>query len=236
MSFCHSRGIPLFALRWQGVKKSDILQQTVDASDQHGISDEVMQAQGWGDLLSFNNLSNSYKMSKTMISLYHKQFMAAKQRAKQTGVMLAHFLAQKNSVFSGQSVTLVGYSLGAAVAKSTINRLGKLDFPDIIHNVVFLAGATYVKSDKLAYQKEVFARIVNGRLINLYTKNDQVVKIFQQLVKTNAMGRHTFYDLDEKNAACSVPCEKYYRFDNYDVSSLVDSHLIYDKCLDLLLE
>jgi hypothetical protein len=45
----------------------------------------------------------------------------------------------------------MGYSLGSAIAKSCINRLGKLDRPDILHNVTFLAGATYVKDDKILY-------------------------------------------------------------------------------------
>lgn len=44
----------------------------------------------------------------------------------------------------------MGFSLGSQVCKSCINRLAKMGHNDLIHNVYFLAGATYIKEAKLA--------------------------------------------------------------------------------------
>ena len=53
------------------------------------------------------------------------------------------------------------------MCKSTINRLSNLGRSDLIHNAYFLGGATYVKKQKFELQKEMFMKVVNGRLFNI---------------------------------------------------------------------
>ena len=53
-------------------------------------------------------------------------FKAARGNAKTTGKILAHFLASKGHIFGDHTFSLMGFSLGSQVCKSTINRLGKL--------------------------------------------------------------------------------------------------------------
>lgn len=78
-------------------------------------------------------------------------FKMAQNNAKTTGKMLAHFLvSSRGDIFGEQTFSLMGFSLGSQVVKSCVNRLAKLDQSDIIHNVYFLAGATYTKNEKLA--------------------------------------------------------------------------------------
>ena len=64
-----------------------------------------------------------------------------------SGKLLAHFL-MRNESFRGQTVTLVGFSLGTQVCKSCVNRLAKLNCNDLVHNVYFLAGATFIKDQE----------------------------------------------------------------------------------------
>lgn len=76
-------------------------------------------------------------------------FQEAKLNAKLSGKLLAHYLAQNNPTFGDQSISMIGFSLGCQVTKSMINRLAKLGRTDLIHNVTFIAGATYIKDHKL---------------------------------------------------------------------------------------
>lgn len=78
------------------------------------------------------------------------EFMEARSNARITGKLLAHLLASKTSpLFGDQTFSLVGFSLGAQVCKSTVNRLMKLGKEKLIHNVYFMAGCTYIRSSKL---------------------------------------------------------------------------------------
>ena len=105
------------------------------------------------DLFTAKNVSTlaSYVGNVTLDSL--DTFKTARSNAKTTGKLLAHFLSSKGHIFGDQTFSLMGFSLGSQVCKSTINRLSKLDRQDLIHNAYFLAGATYVKKRKLNIQK-----------------------------------------------------------------------------------
>lgn len=165
------------------------------SSDQ-GLAEEVVKAEGFMDFVSFANIGKMYDITKDFKLKTESQFGGARQRAKETGLMLAHFLASENSIFKGQTITLCGYSLGTSVCKQTINRLGKMNRTDLIHNVLMLAGATYVKSEKSLYQRQVLSRVVNGRVMNIYSKNDDTVLLFEKLAKRKAIGRHAIFEKD----------------------------------------
>jgi len=53
-----------------------------------------------------------------------------------------------------------------------VNRLSKLGAHDLIHNIYFLAGATFTKEAKLEVQAARFKSVVSGRCVNCKTKND----------------------------------------------------------------
>jgi hypothetical protein len=130
----------------------------------------------------------------------------------------------------------MGYSLGAQVVKSMINRLGKLDVADIVHNATFLAGATYIKSEKLDYQTEVFSRIVNGKITNVFSRKDKVCGLFNVLVKQSSLARTAYLARDPQNASCELEGDKAYSFDNHDVTDIIKDHRKYSNNLDLILE
>jgi hypothetical protein len=94
------------------------------------------------------------------------------------GKMLAHFL-QSGTVFDEHhTFSIMGFSLGSQVAKSCINRLHKLGRTDSIHNVYFLAGATFIRQEKILIQRQKLAEVVSGRITNCHTENDESLRIF----------------------------------------------------------
>jgi len=56
--------------------------------------------------------------------------------------MLAHYLSGQ---LPDHTVTLVAFSLGCHVTKSCLNRLLKMHRCQMVHNVYFLAAATFIK-------------------------------------------------------------------------------------------
>mmetsp|Transcript_32021 Transcript_32021/g.23181 ORF Transcript_32021/g.23181 Transcript_32021/m.23181 type:complete len:97 (-) Transcript_32021:388-678(-) len=81
-----------------------------------------------------------------------KIFKETRNVSKLTGKIIAHALAGKY-VFGNHTITLVGFSLGSQIAKSLVNRLYKLNSLNLVHNVVFLAGAAYIPNNSLTWQR-----------------------------------------------------------------------------------
>ena len=105
---------------------------------------------------------------------------------------MAHFLALESgqsSLFQDQTFSLIGFSLGSQVCKSTVNRLHKLGKDGLIHNVYFLAGATYISPQKQKEQKETFIQAVSGKISNVHTLNDTTLSMFETIYKNYAIGR-----------------------------------------------
>ena len=94
---------------------------------------------------------------------------------------MAFILASK-LFFKYQTVTIIGFSLGTHVTKHCIKQMYKLHYKehipcnDIIKDVVLIAGATCMK-DKEEKFKNIFSKMINGKLINCYSKEDQVLNI-----------------------------------------------------------
>lgn len=153
-----------------------------------------------------------------------------------SGKLLAHFLASDNSIFCNHSVTLIGFSLGSQVSKSCVNRLAQLKRSDIIHNVYFLAGATFIKDRKNVIQKNKFQIAVSGRTSNVYSQYDTSLSTFNLVFKEKSIGRSPQYEKCHYNAACPDAGKKKYRFENYDVSKFISGHLEYHPKQDLILE
>ena len=110
-----------------------------------------------------------------------KSFIDSSTKAALSGKILAFILASK-VFFQFQTVTLVGFSLGTHVTKNCIKQMYKLHYKehipcnDIIKDVVLIAGATCMK-DKEDKYKNIFSKMINGKFINCFSKEDQVLNI-----------------------------------------------------------
>ena len=110
-----------------------------------------------------------------------KSFIDSSNKASLSGKILAHILASK-LFFKNQTITLVGFSLGTHVAKHCIKKMYELHYNDhipcndIIKDVVLIAGATSIKGKEEKF-KNIFSKMINGKLINCYSKEDQVLNV-----------------------------------------------------------
>lgn len=144
--------------------------------------------------------------------------------------MLAHFLASQegdNAIFNAKSISLMGYSLGSQVMKSTLNRLAKLNRTDLIQNVYCLAGAT--NFEKSPNQLAIFNRVVHGRICNVYEAGDRALNLFRYVIKKEAIGNVPQYTENQAQEADV-------RLENYDVDHFVEGHLDYRVKLGLILD
>ena len=101
------------------------------------------------------------------------------QVAKFFGEFLAFIIASRN-LFKFQTINLIGFSLGCLVIKFCLMELKKLsnnlETDDIINDVIFIAAADEIKENE--YEK-LFDNF-SGRLINLFNKNDENLKKFNE--------------------------------------------------------
>ena len=110
-----------------------------------------------------------------------KSFIDSSHKAALSGQILAHILASK-LFFKNQTVTLVGFSLGTHVTKHCIKKMYELHYKDhipcndIIKNVVLIAGATSILGKEEKF-KNIFSKMINGKLINCFSKEDEVLKV-----------------------------------------------------------
>ena len=110
-----------------------------------------------------------------------KSFIDSSHKAALSGQILAHILASK-LFFKNQTITLVGFSLGTHVTKHCIKKMYELHYKDhipcndIIKNVVLIAGATSILGKEEKF-KNIFSKMINGKLINCFSKEDEVLKV-----------------------------------------------------------
>lgn len=98
-----------------------------------------------------------------MTSSVAQVFKKSKANAKLAGILLACTLALRDP-FRGQSVSLLGFSLGCQVIKSCLKTLLFLGATDVIHNVTFL-GAAIDRPDKHKNRQKivaVFSQVISG--------------------------------------------------------------------------
>lgn len=83
----------------------------------------------WGDLLTSDGLNRIGSFIGKTMDKGTKHFMEARENAKNAGKLLAHFLYMGRNgspLFGDHTFSLMGFSLGAQVCKSAINRIRKL--------------------------------------------------------------------------------------------------------------
>ena len=142
-------------------------------------------------------------------------FLSAKKRAKISGKILGLILSTRK-FFDNCQINLIGFSLGTHVIKNCIKELYNLKIENnIINNVMFIAGATHIEQMKW---NNIFNEVINGRIINCYSKNDYVLKyLFQSCVEKKPIGWDKLIVGDENNI----------KIENYDMSDLKLGHTDY---------
>ncbi|KAH6841631.1 hypothetical protein B0T12DRAFT_362407 [Alternaria alternata] len=136
-------------------------------------------------------------------------FSVAKYRSEKAGEVLAEALI--NKVQGERPVTLVGYSLGARVIYSCLQKLAERKAFGLIENVV-LVGAP-CPSDVADWRR--IRSVVSGRCVNVFSKSDYILGF---LYRTSSM---------QLGVAGLQPVVGVHGIQNVDVSDLVDGHLQY---------
>lgn len=142
-------------------------------------------------------------------SVLDNPFSVAKNRAEKAGEVLADALI--NKVQGERPVTLVGYSLGARLIFSCLQKLAERRAFGLVENVV-LAGAP-CPSDADDWRRA--RSVVSGRVVNVFSKQDYILGF---LYRTSSI---------QVGVAGLQPVVGVHGVQNVDVSELVDGHLQY---------
>ena len=126
-----------------------------------------------------NNNPNTEGINKCKMFDPGKSFVDSSNKAALSGKILAFILASK-LFFKFQTITIIGFSLGTHVAKHCLKQMYEFQFKhniqcdNIIKDVVLIAGATCMKGNEEKF-KNIFNNMINGKLINCFSKEDQVL-------------------------------------------------------------
>ena len=94
---------------------------------------------------------------------------------------------------------------------------------DIIKNVILIAGATSIKGKEEKF-KNIFSKMINGKLINCYSKEDQVLNmLYTSAMKKKPIGNS------------KLVIEGYENLKNVDFTPLHLGHTDYRAKMDLVM-
>ena len=157
-----------------------------------------------------------------------KSFVDSSNKASLCGKILAYILASK-LFFKYQTVTIVGFSLGTHVAKHCIKQMYNLHYKehincnDIIKDVVLIAGATCMDKKEEKF-KNIFSKMINGKFINCYSKEDQVLNLlYSTCMKKKPIGNS------------KLELNGYENLRNIDFTPFHLGHTDYRKKMDLVM-
>ncbi|KAH9875007.1 hypothetical protein J1614_004495 [Plenodomus biglobosus] len=142
-------------------------------------------------------------------SVLDNPFSVAKFRADRAGEVLADALF--NKVQGERPITLVGYSLGARLIYSCLQKLAERKAFGLVENVVFLGSPC--PSDAPDWRR--IRAVVSGRVVNVFSKQDYILAF---LYRTSSV---------QLGVAGLQPILSIQGVQNVDVSELVDGHLQY---------
>jgi hypothetical protein len=142
-------------------------------------------------------------------SVLDNPFSIAKNRAEKAGEVLADALI--NKVQGERPVTLVGYSLGARLMYSCLQKLAERRAFGLVENVVLLGAPC--PSDAADWRR--MRSVVSGRVVNVFSKQDYILAF---LYRTSSV---------QLGVAGLQPIVGVHGVQNIDVSELVDGHLQY---------
>ena len=111
--------------------------------------------------------------------------------------------------------------------KSCLNRLAKLGIHNVVHNVYFFASAAFLPEERRNKQRDLFAQVVNGRIMNVFSRQDTALAIFNLVMKSKSIGRQARLKSCRYNAVNNLEGTKVYKWDNFDASNEVNGHMAY---------
>ncbi|RWS32023.1 transmembrane and coiled-coil domain-containing protein-like protein [Leptotrombidium deliense] len=137
-------------------------------------------------------------------------------RTVDIGKLLADVLT--NTEYGRKPVTLIGFGLGARVIFHCLLELAKgSNWEGIIEDVVFLGAP--VTSDQ--QQWKLFSKVVNGKIINAFSRNDWLLKFLCRNM------------IDLADIAGLEPiCIRDRRMMNVDITPIIETHLDYMTNMD----
>jgi len=192
--------------------------------------------------LTFSSVALALKLNNAVCKVIGR-FNEAEKQAKQVGSLMAYVIA-KSDLFKGQSVSLMGFSLGVRAVISCIKELSNIYQTEktsvLVDNVVMLGGAAILKKKAMSKWGSRFDR-VSGRIINVYATNDWALKVMglvkgSLITKDYPLGTYEL-QLDIKDDSDEAVVEyKRRRIENYDVTELVSGHLWYRSALRPILK
>ena len=155
-----------------------------------------------------------------------KVFMDSKNKAKCTGKLLSIILSSR-LFFGYRQINLVAFSLGNHVVKNCLKELSNRDDGKmIINNVTFMAGATTFRDRYKWYN--IFNKVVGGRIVNCYSKVDNILKYLYSNCTGNEPIGNKYIDINDGKGGKNI-------IENYDFTDLNIGHLDYrDKFNDIL--
>lgn len=145
-------------------------------------------------------------------------YSVAKARSEKAGAVLADALINKAQ--GERPVTLIGYSMGAKLIYTCLQKLAKRKAFGLVENVVLMGAPT--PSDTSDWR--VLRSVVSGRLVNVYSENDYVLGF---MYRTSAL---------QYGVAGLQPVEGLPGIENVDVSEDVKGHLKYRYLVGAILK
>ena len=129
-----------------------------------------------------------------------------------TGELLACSLAIGYPFYT-QSVSLLGYSLGCQVTKSTLKTLHALEAHNVVQNVTFMAAAVDIFDKPKIEQRWVslFSQTISGTITNAYSKSDAILLFYSTSQWDWALGRSPVFSkkaIVRKNLLANLETEE----------------------------
>ncbi|CAG9326100.1 unnamed protein product [Blepharisma stoltei] len=188
-----------YALRWDSKTKNDLVKKDFPSLIAKVVGYAMFPTQMFLPLVQ---------------ALKNHSFKQSAKQAEITGIILAHFIA--NKVFGNACISLIGFSLGTRVIYSCLLELAKMNLK-IIHDVTLLGGAAPLNIENWVLCRSV----VSGRMVNTYSKTDKILSLL-----------YTFSIFEKPIGNYEIPIEN---FENYNVTDLASGHTKYREVLDRIL-
>ena len=112
---CRHRGVPLYYVCWQAKNQTELEDIVVNQSKQN-LGSVMTNTSKLSDLFSMQNLGNIGKFIGSSFNQGAATFKNARENAKLTGKLLAHFLGagrENSPLFGDHTFSLLGFSLGS---------------------------------------------------------------------------------------------------------------------------
>ena len=154
-------------------------------------------------------------------------FVNSKEKAEYSGKLLSIILLSKK-FFGDFKINLVGFSLGSHVIKYCLKEMRDCEEgKNIINDVIFMGGATTFKKKTAWFN--IFNDLVGGRIINCYSKKDDILgKLYCKCTGKDPIGKDPF-DLNNGKGGKNI-------IENYDFTDLNMGHLDYRKKFNIILK